>query len=477
MDFSVFDRLGSAKILVVGDVMLDRYWRGDSSRISPEAPVPVVKVQGMEDRVGGAGNVARNIAHLGASVSLLGIIGDNHHGDELESLLAKEHIESKLLRQSAQPTITKLRVISRNQQVVRLDFEQTFSEQAAKNLKQFFFKEFENYDCIIFSDYNKGSLAYVAEMITEAKKAKKLILVDPKAKDLSAYSGASFITPNLKEFVEAGGDDSSEQSIQDSAHKIQAQCNIDNILLTRSEAGMSLISKSKKFDLPAQVLEVNDVTGAGDTVIAVFATFLAVNMPAEDAAVLANLAAGIVVGRLGAACVSPVELMQKLNRSLSESKSKGNSVEEDLLQIEFAKQNGEKIVFTNGCFDILHAGHVQYLQEARNLGHRLVVGLNTDDSVRRLKGDTRPVNSYAQRAAVLRALSAVDWVIPFGEANDDTPLALIKRVNPNVLVKGGDYSIDTVVGADFVLGQGGDVQLLSFLDGVSTSKIIEKVQK
>lgn len=421
MDFTLFDRLPKAKILVVGDVMLDRYWRGDSSRISPEAPVPVVKVQDMEDRVGGAGNVARNIAHLGAQVGLLGIIGDNHHGDELEALLEHEHIESQLVRQQDQPTITKLRVISRNQQVVRLDFEQTFSDSAAQSLQAHFLEVFENYDCIVFSDYNKGSLAYVSAMIAQARDKNKLVLVDPKSKTLGTYAGANYITPNLKEFIEAGGEAANDEQILASAQTIRRDCQIDNILLTRSEKGMSLIGADKKFDLAAEVIEVNDVTGAGDTVIATFATFLAIGASDEDAATLANLAAGIVVGRLGAAFVSPKELMQKLNVTLGKKAIRFSSAQEDLLQIEFARQNGERIVFTNGCFDILHAGHVQYLQEARNLGDRLVLGLNSDASVKRLKGESRPVNSYQQRAAVLLALSAVDWVLPFGDEGEDTP--------------------------------------------------------
>lgn len=481
-DLSLFKQLSQAKILVVGDVMLDRYWTGDSSRISPEAPVPVVKIGDLDDKVGGAANVARNIAHLDGQVSLLGIIGDDDNGRRLESLLESENIKSALVKQSSQPTITKLRVISRQQQVVRLDFEESFSQQHADALEAAFEQQMADFELIVFSDYNKGSLSNIRRLIQKAKAAGKTVLVDPKSKDLSDYSGANVITPNKTEFVAAGGLVDNEQAIWQSAIEVMKNCDIESILLTRSEQGMSAISANEKVDMPAQFLEVSDVTGAGDTVIATLSMMMALGLPLADAAKVANLAAGIVVAKLGAATVSPEELYRVVNDNLFASKQAHYQTpfEEVLQHIEFARQSGERIVFTNGCFDILHAGHVHYLEQAKALGDRLVVGLNNDESIARLKGPERPINPLSERATVITGLASVDWVIPFGEQNgdefDDTPYELIKRVMPDVLVKGGDYTIETIVGADVVQNNGGDVAVIEFVDGCSTTKIIEKIK-
>ena len=482
-DLSVFNSLSDVKILVVGDVMLDRYWTGDSSRISPEAPVPVVKIGELDDKVGGAANVARNIAHLDGQVTLLGIIGDDENGERLEQLLANENISSALVKQSSQPTITKLRVISRQQQVVRLDFEETFSAEHGDIVKQAFEQQLNNFDFVLFSDYNKGSLSQIKQMIKIARDAGKTVLVDPKSKDLADYAGANVITPNKTEFVAAGGLVGNEMDITNSARQIMADCQIESILLTRSEQGMSAISADSKVDMPAQVLEVSDVTGAGDTVIATLTMMMAAGLELADAAQVANLAAGIVVAKLGAATVSPEELYKVVNEHMFGSKQAHYQTpfDEVLKHIEFARQSGEKIVFTNGCFDILHAGHVHYLEQAKALGDRLVVGLNNDESITRLKGEGRPVNPLKERATVITGLASVDWVIPFGEVNgnefDDTPYDIITKVKPDVLVKGGDYTVETIVGADFVQKSGGQVAVIEFVDGCSTTKIIEKIQQ
>lgn len=482
-DLSIFSQLSNNNILVVGDVMLDRYWTGDSQRISPEAPVPVVKISELDDKVGGAANVARNIAHLDGKVTLMGIIGEDENGERLTQLLKDEQVTAKLLTQSTQPTITKLRVISRQQQVVRLDFEESFASDHAKLLVEQFTQELANHQFVVFSDYNKGSLRYIGEMIQIARAAGKVVLVDPKSKDLSDYSGASVITPNKTEFVAAGGVVDSEASIVQSAQRIMQECNIESILLTRSEQGMSAITKTDKVDMPAQVLEVSDVTGAGDTVIATLAMMMAAGLELADAAKVANLAAGVVVAKLGAATVSPEELYRVVNKHLFASKQRHYQTPfDDVLQhIKFARQSGEKIVFTNGCFDILHAGHVHYLEQAKALGDRLVVGLNNDASITRLKGPGRPVNPLEQRATVISGLASVDWVIPFGEINgnefDDTPYDLIKLIAPDVLVKGGDYTPESIVGADIVQLNGGDVAVIEFVDGCSTTKIIEKIKQ
>lgn len=481
-DLSVFNNLSDVKILVVGDVMLDRYWTGDSSRISPEAPVPVVKIGDLDDKVGGAANVARNIAHLDGQVTLLGIVGEDENGERLEQLLASENITSALVKQNQQPTITKLRVISRQQQVVRLDFEEAFATEHASAVKAAFEAQLNNFDFVLFSDYNKGSLSNIKEMIKIARDAGKKVLVDPKSKDLADYAGANVITPNKTEFVAAGGLVNNELEIQSSARSIMESCGIESILLTRSEQGMSAITADSKTDMPAQVLEVSDVTGAGDTVIATLTMMMAAGLELADAAKVANLAAGIVVAKLGAATVSPEELYRVVNEHMFASKQAHYQTpfEEVLKHIEFARQSGEKIVFTNGCFDILHAGHVHYLEQAKALGDRLVVGLNNDASITRLKGEGRPVNPLKERATVITGLASVDWVIPFGEVNgnefDDTPYDIIKQVNPDVLVKGGDYTVDTIVGADLVQKSGGEVAVIEFVDGCSTTRIIEKIQ-
>lgn len=480
MNLSLLSNLSSAKILVVGDVMLDRYWQGDTGRISPEAPVPVVKISTIQDKVGGAANVAKNIAHLDGQVSLLGIIGDDEFGEQLKNILQTDNINAELITQTDSPTIAKMRVISRHQQVVRLDLEETFSETHSQLLLERLTDIATNFDVVVFSDYNKGSLKLIEQMIASVKALGKTVLIDPKGDDFSRYKGADFITPNFAEFKVAGGDATNEQSVTDSARQLLNKNKISNMLLTRSEKGMSLISLEQKHDFAAQVREVADVTGAGDTVIATLAMMLAIGMPANNAVEIANLAAGIVVGKLGAATVSPEELGHKLSEYLLENRGKQYRTPfSDVMQhIVFAKQNGERIVFTNGCFDILHSGHVRYLAQAKTLGDRLVVGLNSDDSIKRLKGENRPINNLDERTAILSGLASVDWVIPFGDdiAENDTPLKLIKQIKPDVLVKGGDYSVENIVGAQQVLGNGGTVKVLEFVEGRSTSNVIEKVK-
>jgi len=478
MDLSYFQKLSQAKILVVGDVMLDRYWHGDTGRISPEAPVPVVKVSKLENKAGGAANVAKNIAYLDGQVSLLGIIGNDDNGSSLQALLKSEKINSQLISQDDAPTIAKMRVISRHQQVVRLDLEETFLEAHSELLLQKLTEIVDDFDVVLFSDYNKGSLAKISEMIQVAKAAGKTVLVDPKSKQLADYRGADFITPNLNEYTAAGGIKGDEQVLADCARKIIAECGIGAMLLTRSEQGMSLITPSEKHDFAAQVLEVSDVTGAGDTVIATLAVMLGTGMPAKQAVEVANVAAGLVVAKLGAATVSPEELSAKLTQYLRETGEQYQAPTQEILHhIELARQRGEKIVFTNGCFDILHAGHVRYLAQAKARGDKLVVGLNNDASISRLKGPERPINPLDERATVIGALASVDWVIPFGAVEEnDTPAKLIEQVKPDVLVKGGDYKVEEIAGADFVLANGGTVEVLEFVNGCSTSNVIKKIQ-
>ena len=478
MDLSYFQKLSDVKILVVGDVMLDRYWHGDTARISPEAPVPVVRVSDFEDKAGGAANVAKNIVHLGAQASLLGIIGEDDNGQSLQASLEKEGISSLLVKQNQAPTITKIRILSRSQQVVRLDIEQSFSQQHANLLSAEFERLIDQFEMVLFSDYNKGSLANIGGMIDVAKKAGKTVLVDPKSKDLAIYAGADYVTPNLTEYQAAGGVSGDEEQIAQSAKKIISDCSIGAMLLTRSEQGMSLITATEKFDYPAQTTEVADVTGAGDTVIATLAVMLGTQMPAFQAVEIANIAAGITVMRLGAATLSPEELSSNLTAYLERTGAHYHPTADEVFErIEQARRRGDKIVFTNGCFDILHAGHVRYLAQAKTRGDKLVVGLNNDDSITRLKGADRPVNSLQERATVLTALAAVDWVIPFGSVEEnDTPANLIQQLKPDVLVKGGDYKIEDIAGADFVLANGGNVEVLEFVNDCSTSRVISKIK-
>jgi len=478
MDLSLLKNLSAARILVVGDVMLDRYWYGDSGRISPEAPVPVVKVSKFEDKAGGAANVAKNIARLDGKVGLLGLIGEDESGQILENILEGEKISSQLVSVCDLPTISKMRVISRHQQVVRLDLEETFNESHSQLLLNRLELVLNDYDFIVFSDYNKGSLSLIKEMISVAKKAGKTVLVDPKSSDLQLYRGADYITPNLNEFKLAGGQVGSEETLASSARNLISDAGIKAMLLTRSEQGMSLINATEKYDFAAQELEVSDVTGAGDTVIATLAVMLGAGMMPKDAVEIANLAAGIAVSKLGAATVSPEELSRKLGQYLQATGEHYQTPFDDVLQhIEFAKQNGETIVFTNGCFDILHAGHVRYLAQAKARGDRLVVGLNNDESIARLKGPERPINPLDERAMVLSALASVDWVIPFGSADEnDTPAKLIEQISPDILVKGGDYTVEQIAGAEHVLRHGGKVEVLEFLDDCSTSKVISKIK-
>ncbi|RUO78183.1 bifunctional heptose 7-phosphate kinase/heptose 1-phosphate adenyltransferase [Idiomarina tyrosinivorans] len=479
MDVNALNAVADSSVLVVGDVMLDRYFRGDTQRISPEAPVPVVKLSATEDRVGGAANVAVNIATLGASVGLLGLVGNDSEAQQLQQALTQHAVNFSFVSVSDKPTITKTRVISRHQQVVRLDREERFSATDAEQLRQRFDALLNHYDIIVFSDYNKGALQHVSAMISAAKRAGKMVLVDPKQPQLSHYRGADVITPNLNEFALYGGDSSSEESMLNSARALIAENNIAAMLLTRSEHGMTLILPQQQHHFAAQVLEVSDVTGAGDTVIATLAAMLGIHLPLDKATEMANLAAGIAVSKQGAVAVTSQQLAEKLNQQLAQQQPAQHPSDSEIRRaIAAAQQRGEKIVFTNGCFDILHAGHVFYLNQARALGQRLVVGLNSDASVKRLKGPQRPVNSLADRRAVLEGLACVDWVLPFGDnaAENDTPLQLIQSLNPNVLVKGGDYQISDIVGAEWVQNNGGEVKVLPFLDGRSTTSTINKLK-
>lgn len=467
-------RFDKAQVLVVGDLMLDRYWHGVAARISPEAPVPVVNVGQSEDRIGGAGNVALNIASLGAGASLVGVVGQDEAADSLKARLSSAGIHCDFQVSGSKPTITKLRVISRHQQLLRLDFEELFEEEDCIQLPQKTEMLLPNVGALVLSDYAKGALCDPQSLIKLARQQSVPVLVDPKGTDFERYRGATVLTPNLAEFEAVVGFCPNEQTIVEKGIELLKRLEMDALLITRSEQGMTLLRKDmQSLHLPARAREVFDVTGAGDTVIAVLATALAAGEELPEAVAMANVAAGIVVGKLGTAIVSMPELRRAISQEQGSERGVVNE-EQLLVDVDDARAHGEKIVFTNGCFDILHAGHVGYLEQARKQGDRLVLAINSDASVTRLKGEGRPINPVERRMAVLAGLEAVDWVVSF---DDDTPERLLELIRPDILVKGGDYTRKEVVGWEIVEGYGGEIAVLDFLDNCSTTAIVEKIQE
>jgi len=462
-----------ARVLVVGDLMLDRYWHGATSRISPEAPVPVVHVRDIEERPGGAGNVALNIAKLGAQSTVLGLTGDDDAANALEQGLQAAGVKSSFVRLNENATVTKLRVISRHQQLIRLDFEDGFIGQDISGQEAEFAKLLDQHDVVVCSDYGKGTLRNVQSLIALCREKKIPVLIDPKGTDFDKYSGASLVTPNLAEFEAVVGTCANEDELVEKGQQLCVQCDFEALLITRSEHGMTLIQKDGEvFHLPTRAREVFDVTGAGDTVISTLAAALAAGDDRHNAIVLANLAAGIVVGKLGTASVTPEELYQEIHKHIAVKRGVV-SQQELITAASQCRQRGEVIVMTNGCFDILHAGHVTYLQQAREQGDRLIVAVNVDETVRKLKGEDRPVNPLEHRMRMLAALECVDWVLPFEE---ETPRRLICEVLPDVLVKGGDNDPDKIPGGDCVRENGGEVRVLSYVEGVSTTEIIGTIR-
>jgi len=460
-------------VLVVGDVMLDSYWHGGTNRISPEAPVPVVRVTGEEARPGGAGNVALNITSLDGKATLLGLTGNDDMATTLEQKLQAQGVECSFERLEGLPTITKLRVISRHQQLIRLDFEDGFTGFDATKFLSQFDSLLADADLVVLSDYGKGTLRDVSEFISRAKAAGKTVLVDPKGSDFSKYSGATLITPNMSELEAVVGPCPTDEQLVERGLDLMSRHDLGALLVTRGEQGMTLLERGKSpRHLPTHAREVFDVTGAGDTVISVLATAMAAGMPLEAATQLSNMAAGIVVGKLGTATAS----LDEIRAALAEQQvvHRGVVTEDELVAaMGAAKTRGETVVFTNGCFDILHAGHVTYLEQASRLGDRLIVAVNTDETVRQLKGDDRPVNSLDRRMTVLAALGCVDWVVPFSE---ETPERLICNLKPDFLVKGGDNAPDDIPGAKCVREAGGEVKVMSFVDNCSTTGTIETIR-
>ena len=466
----------SPRLLVVGDLMIDHYLWGSCERISPEAPVQVVNVNSESSVLGGAGNVINNLRALGAKVDVISVVGGCEISDELKKLLNNINVNTQyLITQKDRITSKKSRIIAAQQQVVRYDRESSdeISAESQKQILDSFTSIIANYDGVLLSDYGKGVLtsSLTHSLITVANKAGKKVMVDPKGLDYSKYKGAYLLTPNKKEASEA-----TQVSINDEASLTQAitqlkvECDLTVSLITLSEQGVAIYDDELRTH-PTVAREVYDVTGAGDTVLASLGFALACDYQIDDAVKFSNLAAGVVVGKIGSATATLNEIIEyesSLNKSTSDEHIK--TLGEITTLSEELKSRGKKIIFTNGCFDILHAGHVRYLETAKSYGDVLILGLNSDRSVKVLKGENRPINTQLDRAYILAALEAVDYVVVF---DDDTPYDLIKAIKPHTLVKGGDYEGKAVVGQDIA----NELKLVQFVDGKSTTKTIEKIQQ
>ncbi len=478
---SLFAHSAAIRCLVVGDLMLDEYLWGKAERISPEAPVQVVDVIREELRLGGAGNVVHNLAALGAQVSVCSVVGDDTNGRELLGQFGHQAIDTgAIFIDPERRTSRKTRVVASHQQIVRIDRESRDPLPAAieQQLCSWITCHAGEYSVVVLSDYKKGVLTHgvISAAIKAATAAGIPVLVDPKGTDYIQYAGATLLTPNRKEAEAASGIVISDgESLAHAAHAIMSLAGLSHLLITRSEEGMSLFSREgETVHIPTVAREVFDVSGAGDTVLATLALGIAAGMGMAESARLANVAAGIAVGKLGTSIVTPQEIIDTVSLSHKDSHTKIKSCDVLVPLITAEKGRGKRVVFTNGCFDLLHAGHVKYLQKARSRGDLLILGLNRDASVRRLKGEKRPLIDQEERAHLMAALDCISYVVLFEE---DTPLELITALKPDILVKGGDYSLDGVVGRDVVEANGGRVELVQFVDGKSTTNIIERVLK
>jgi len=463
------------KILVIGDLMIDKYLWGECNRISPEAPVQVINVNKETEVLGGAGNVAHNLATLGASVEVLSIIGGCKISNELRNLFKKINLSTDyLIEQKNRITSKKTRIISSHQQVIRYDIESSedIDSVSEEKLIVVFQSIINNFDLVILSDYGKGVLTNYStrEIIKIANSFNIRVIVDPKGSDYSKYTSAYLLTPNKKEACEATGINiSDERSLEKALIQLKKTCNLNTSLITLSEDGIAFFDNELRIH-PTVAREVYDVTGAGDTVLASLGFALSSNYNIDDAIEFANLAAGIVVGKIGSATTTLDEIAEyksSLHKPTSDSNIK---TREEIQTISHRlKNNGKKLVFTNGCFDIIHAGHIRYLESTKNYGDVMIVGLNSDRSVKALKGESRPINSQEDRALILAALEVVDYVVIFDE---DTPYEIIKAIKPHILVKGGDYEGKEIIGKNLV----NECKLVQFIDGKSTTKTIDKIR-
>ncbi len=473
----LIDDFNHQKILIIGDIMLDCFVYGSASRISPEAPVAVLSNTKQQSMVGGAGNVAANIASLGGLAHVISVTGDDYDGRELIDILHKLNIQASLLVDKTRPTTRKTRFIAQSQQLLRVDEEiaqpidQTLEQQIFDKVQQYL----PNYDAIILSDYAKGVLTknLVPQLIALAELHSKPILIDPKGSDWSHYRGATLLSPNVKEAKDItdilANDDQAAEKV---AQHIREHYELSYLLLTRSEQGMSLASSDKVHHIRAQALEVTDVSGAGDTVIASLTLALCAGADITIATRIATIAAAIAVEKLGTACVQTEELLLRLEQNLYPYDDAANSLHQLLERMASWRRRGFKVGFTNGCFDLLHAGHLHTFIEGKKHCDRLIVAVNSDDSIKRLKGEDRPIQSLDGRAKVLSHLREVDAVCAF---DDDTPIKLIEAIKPDILIKGGDYKAEDIVGYDIVTNAGGKVITIPLIEGISTTKTIEKI--
>jgi len=470
---------GNLKVLVVGDLMLDRYILGEVDRISPEAPVPVLRHAQRYERPGGAANVAMNLAGLGCQTLLAGFWGNDTEQRELAAFLDKAGVDTAGVVTTSLPTISKTRILGRMQQLLRLDIESR--DRPSAEDQQYLIERVEQLvskvHAVVLSDYAKGALTpqLCETAIRAARRLGLPVLVDPKSTDFSMYSGATAVCPNLKELSAATGVAAHEiEELLVAGEAQRQEHDLTYLTLTMSEKGIRVLSDTGVFHSPARAREVYDVSGAGDTVIATMAACLASKLPIETAVELANLAAGIVVGTVGTVPIAKHELIAALTPSSGiTSGEKMLDGDRLLKRIGEWRAAGETIVFTNGCFDLLHVGHITLLEDCHRFGSKVVLGLNSDDSICRLKGPTRPIVGQNERMRVMAALAAVDAVVLFSE---DTPLQLIELIKPDVLVKGGDYSVETVVGHEVVRAAGGRVEIIPTVEGFSTSNIVKKLQ-
>lgn len=468
------------KVLVIGDLMLDRYIFGEVKRISPEAPVPVVIAKHDSYQPGGAGNVSMNLARLGAQPTVIGFIGADENGGLLSHCLTANGIIPRLIQSAESPTTTKLRIIGGRQQMLRLDTERCGERDSAEyqRLIDDALRVLPNADSVVLSDYAKGALnrQVCQAIVMRARGLGIPVLVDPKSSDFSIYQGATTICPNLTELANALHESLADTEVLlDRAQSLVSEYDLEFLIATLSEKGIALVRSGGRTLAPAQARQVFDVSGAGDTVVAVLALSLASGLGVELGIQLANTAAGIVVGKVGTVPVEKHELITALSAGMTlHTKEKLVDLDELLARVALWKKNGESVVFTNGCFDLLHVGHIAVIESARNFGDRLIVGLNSDASVRNLKGSGRPIVEENARARVIAAIGAVDAVVVFG---DETPINLIKATRPDVLVKGGDYSSDSVVGGPEVESWGGQVKIVPTIEGFSTTRLIEAGNK
>jgi len=474
---SLIRSIKPAPILVAGDVMVDEYVLGEVDRISPESPVPVMVVRDRLRRPGGAGNVMKNLVSLGGSVALLGTVGRDSAGRWLRAHCEEMGVEGFWLKEDgSRPTTIKTRVVARNQQLVRIDEERVadLSPELERTVISDLKSVVPQVKAVIISDYGKGFLTrgVLAALISQAKANRLPVLVDPKGLDFSRYRGCTYITPNRREASLASGVEIRDpESLVKAGRVLLDQTGAEAIIITRGREGSTLVTRGESKDFLVKPVEIMDVTGAGDTVIATLALCVANGLAVENGIVLANLAASLVVSRFGAATVTLQEILDSLNEHGPESNVVG--LGEIATVLRRHRMGGEKIVFTNGCFDMLHAGHLEILRQASKMGDVLVVGINSDKSVARIKGPGRPIIPQSERVELVAALSFVDYVVVFEE---DTPLLLIEEVRPDVLVKGEDWRGKEVVGADIVKARGGTVRFVKYVKGVSTTDLIQKIR-